>query len=80
MIRKIKHFLIGLFLLTLFFGFFSSKAAFADDYQLQGSVKTNSSVAIAGASALILAVPITSVIAAWVASQGTTIKEFIDSF
>jgi len=30
---------------------------------------------IVGSSALILAVPITSFIAAWVASQGTTIKE-----
>jgi uncharacterized membrane protein len=34
---------------------------------------------IVGSSALILAVPITSFIAAWVASQGTTFKEFIDS-
>jgi len=34
---------------------------------------------IVGSSALILAVPITTFIAAWVASQGTSLKEFIDS-
>jgi uncharacterized membrane protein len=34
---------------------------------------------IVGSSALILAVPITSLIAAWVASKGTTIKEFMNS-
>jgi uncharacterized membrane protein len=34
---------------------------------------------IVGSSALILAVPITSLIAAWVASQGTTLKEFLNS-
>jgi uncharacterized membrane protein len=34
---------------------------------------------IVGSSALILAVPITSLIAAWVASRGTTIKDFLDS-
>jgi uncharacterized membrane protein len=34
---------------------------------------------LVGSSALILAVPITTLLAAWVASQGTTIKEFLDS-
>jgi protocatechuate 3,4-dioxygenase beta subunit len=42
--------LIGFILLTIVFGFFTVGSSFAANYQLQGSVKDNSAVAISGAT------------------------------